>query len=98
MDFPLLLSLVERLDRAAFGENQVGIVIVNHFVNLPNIQMIGPQAPQRFFEHSHRKLFISLVRADLRHQENLVALPFQALAHPLFALAEVIIPNNCRKR
>ena len=91
--FPLLLSLQQRLSRAARGEDQVRISFVNHFVDLPDVQVIGLQSPQRFFQLLHGHIFAASVSADFGHDHGLVALPFQRGAQHFFAVTVVIVPG-----
>src|ERR1700722_12048103 len=88
----VFLGLNQRLRRAVRANKQIGIVFEGDAVDLPQIQMIGLESAQRFFEHPHRQRLIAPVRANLRHQENLVALSFEARAHPDFAFPAMIFP------
>jgi hypothetical protein len=47
----LLLGLRERFGRAVGAEDEVGIVVVDDFVDLPDVQIVGAEAAQRFVEH-----------------------------------------------
>ena len=69
------------------------IVVVHALVNLPEVEIIGAQASQRLLELAHRHLRVAPMRADLRHQEHLVAPVFNCAAHPLFAVAVVVFPR-----
>ena len=89
----LALRLLERLDRAAGREVQVGVVVVDDFVNLPEVEVVGLQSPQRLFELAQRRPSVAPVRADLRHQENFFAPPTERLAHQLLAVAFVVLPR-----
>ena len=55
--------------------------------------MVGLQALQRLVELPQADLLVAAVRADLGHQEDLVAPALEGLAHPLFALAVVVLPG-----
>ena len=61
-------------------------------MNLPQIQVIGLQPPQRLLQHLHREILIAAVGADLGHQEHAVAPALQRFAHPVFGLAAMIFP------
>jgi hypothetical protein len=62
-------------------------------VNLPEIQVVGAQAAQRFIELPHRDLRVASMRADLGHQENRTPAVGDGASHPSFALAVVILPG-----
>ena len=76
----------------------IGVVVVDHFMNLPKIKMVGLQTPQRLFELPHGHLLVAAVGADLRHQEHTVASPAQRLAHPLLAAMIVVLPGIVHER
>ena len=78
-------------------EVTLGIVVVDALVNLPEVEIIGPQPPQRLLELPHRDFRVAAVRADLRHQEDRVAAIVDRATHPLFALAFVIFPGVVEK-
>ena len=59
---------------AVGSEDHFGIVVVDDFVDLPEIEMIGLQPAQRFFQLLHGDVFAAAVGADLGHEERLVAL------------------------
>ena len=61
-------------------------------MNLPEIEMIGLQAAQRFLQHPHREVLVAAMRADLGHQETWSRRAFQAFAHPVFGFAAMIFP------
>ncbi len=96
-DFALLLGGEQGFGSAVRSEDQVGIVFVDHFVNLPEIEMIGLQAAKRFFQHAHGDFLIASVGADLGHHESLIPLSFQRFAEALFAEAVVIFPGVVEK-
>ena len=92
-DFALFLRFGEGFGGAAGGEDQFGIVVVDDFVDLPEIEMIGLQAAQGFFEHLHGDVFVAAVGADFGHEEGLVAFAFQGDAEFFFADAVVVFPG-----
>src|SRR5262245_50230888 len=96
-NFPLSPGLFERLDHSALCEMQLRIVVVNNFVNLPQVKVIGLQTPQRIFELAHRFMTITPVSANLGHQKDLVAPVPDSLAHQLFAASVVILPGVVQK-
>src|ERR1700722_8679210 len=61
-------------------------------MDLPEIEVVGLQASQRFFQHAHGDLFVAAVGADLGHDEGLIALALERLADALFAEAIVVLP------
>ncbi len=91
------LSLLERLERrvdgAVFGEDPVGIVVVDHFMKLPQVDMVGLEPAQAVFE-----VGLSLAggaAANLGHEEDLVAPASlgEGLAHSLLGDAVVVVPG-----
>jgi len=76
----------------------VGIILKNDAVNLPEIEVVGLQPPQRLLELPHRSPGIAAVRADLGHQEHAVATILDRLPHPHLALAVVILPRVVEER
>jgi len=50
-DLALLLRAIEGLEHATLGVRQLGIVVVDDAVDLPHVQVIGLQPPQRLLEH-----------------------------------------------
>ncbi len=93
-DFALLFRAVESLDHAACPVGKIGIVIVNHRVDLPKIQTIRSQPLQRLLEHLHGDGGVAAVRADLGHQKHFVAVAApQRLAHPFFGSVIVVLPG-----
>jgi hypothetical protein len=75
-----------------------GFVVEDHLVNLPEIETIRAQAPQRIFQLPHRDLAVASVRADLGHEEDAVAAIGDGHAHPLFAQAVVVVPGVVEER
>jgi hypothetical protein len=61
-------------------------------VDLPQIQVVGLEAIERFLEHPHGERFVAAVRADFGHQKNAIATAFERAAEPLFGLAAMIFP------
>jgi hypothetical protein len=47
------------------------IIIVNDLVHLPEIEVIGAEPLERFFELLHPHLFVTPMRADFCHEKNL---------------------------
>jgi hypothetical protein len=72
LTLPWAFCAFERFDHAASREMALRIVVVDAFVHLPEIEMIGPQAPHRFVKLAQRHRGVAPVRADLRHQEDRV--------------------------
>ena len=71
-DLAVSLGLIEGLQHAALGIRQVGVVVVDDSVDLPQVEVIGLQPPQRLLEHTEGQRSAPAVRADLGHQEDLV--------------------------
>src|ERR1700683_1248234 len=96
-DLAILLGFFERFGCAVGTNKQVGIVVESHAVNLPQIEVIGLQAAQGFFEHLKREAGIAAVRTSLGHQENFVAAAFQTDAHPYFGFSPAVFPAVIKK-
>lgn len=64
-DFALLLCLVQCFDDASFGEVQIRIVLINDLVNLPEVQMIRAQSPERVFPS-----FLARSNASIQHSSG----------------------------
>ena len=88
----LLLGLVERLQDAALGVGQLGIVVEGDAVDLPQVEMVGLQPAQRLLEHLQRQVRAAAVRADLGHQEDLVAPALEGPAQPVLGSAVLVLP------
>ena len=73
----LLLGLVERFEHAALGVGQFGVVVEADAVDLPQVEVVGLEPAQRLVEHLHGQVRAAAVRADLGHEEDLVAAPFR---------------------
>jgi len=80
-DLTLFPGAHQRLDHSVGCEVTFGIVVVDALVDLPQVQVVGLQAPQRLFELTHRFDPTAAVRADLGHEEHLVPTVRQGLAH-----------------
>ncbi len=90
---PLLLRLRQRFDRAVRSEVQIRIVVVDHFVDLPQVEVIGLQPAQRVVQLLERDLFAAAVRADFRHHERAIALSAQRASQALLAHPVVVLPR-----
>ena len=88
-----LLGFVQRLDHPALGEVPLRVVVVDALVDLPQVEVVGLQSLQRLVELPQGDLLVAAVGADLGHQEDLVAPTLEGLAHPLLALAVVVLPG-----
>jgi hypothetical protein len=53
-------------------------------MNLPQIEVVGLQAPQGFFQHLGGQGSVPAMRAHFRHQKHTIAAALQTLAHPVF--------------
>ncbi len=52
-DFSFFFCLVECFQDAAFGVGQLGVVVVDDAMDLPEVQVIGLIPPERVFKHLH---------------------------------------------
>ncbi|MGA2922087.1 MAG: hypothetical protein ABSE28_13325 [Candidatus Sulfotelmatobacter sp.] len=50
-NFPVFLSFFQSLGCTALADEEFGIVIKGHTVDLPQIKAVGLQSAQGFFEH-----------------------------------------------
>ena len=90
---PCLLGCSQRLQHAIRLVGLLRIVVVDHLVNLPNVQVIRLKPGKRLLQHLHRYVLLPAVRAHLGHHDRLVALSFERCAHPFLAHALVILPG-----
>jgi hypothetical protein len=67
-------------------------------VDLPEVEVVGLQAPERLLELADRGLAIAAVRADLGHQEDLVAAAAERFAHEGLAASLVVLPRVVHER
>src|SRR5438552_17808197 len=70
------------------------VVVVDAFVNLPEIEVVGPKTPQRFIQLTQRNVRVAAVRAHFGHQEHRVPAVRNGASHSPFALAVVIFPGD----
>src|ERR1700730_2309400 len=94
---PLFLSGQQRLGCSIRSKDQVRVVVIHNFMDLPQVQMIGLQAPQRLFQLIHGDVFTASVRAHLRHHKRLVAFTFQCHSQAFFAHAVMVFPAVIEK-
>jgi hypothetical protein len=66
-------------------------------VNLPQVEVIGLQTAQTFFEHLQCEAGIAAMGTSFGHQENFVAAAFQSDAHPDFGFSPAILPAVVKK-
>lgn len=71
----------------------IRIVVVGALVDLPEIETVRLQPAQGLVELPHGDLGVASMRADLRHQEHLVAASLERAPHPLLALVLVVLPR-----
>src|ERR1700722_9653101 len=91
-DLAIFLSLLQRFSGAVLADEEFRVVIERHAVDLPEIEMIGLQAAEGFFEHLESEAGVAAMGASFGHQENFVAAAFEAGTHPNFSLAAAIFP------
>jgi hypothetical protein len=53
-------------------------------MNLPQIEVIGLEAPQRFLQHLGGQGSVPAMRAHFRRQKNAITAALQTFAHPVF--------------
>lgn len=66
-------------------------------MDLPEVEIVGPQSAQGLLKLLHRHVLAPSVRADFGHQEDLMAPAFQRFAHPFFTAPVVILPGIVHK-
>src|SRR4029077_3270818 len=66
----LFLRLIQCFDHATLRKMQVRVILVDDFVNLPEVQMVGSQPLQRFLELLHGDLLVAPVCANFGHQKD----------------------------
>src|SRR4029077_9261729 len=90
-DLTLFFRLEDCLHTAPGAHDPRRISLPNHLMKLQQINMVGLEAAERFFE-LFGGCFLCLT-VDLGHEESLlpVAVP-QRLTHADFALATVVVP------
>jgi hypothetical protein len=96
--FALTLRLHERIDGPAAHEMTLRVVVVDALVDLPEIEVVGPEAPKRLFQLPHRLALVAAMGAELGHQEHLIAAIHQRRPHDLFRLSVVIFPRVVHER
>src|SRR5690606_58662 len=96
---PLLLRADHRLERAAGRQNALRVVIPDDLVDLPEVEIVGPEPLQALLELLHRVLGPAVVRTVLRHQECPlpVALLGERLAHATLGLPTAVLPGVVQK-
>src|SRR3954470_11960136 len=95
--FALLFRLLQSLGGAIRPHEQLGIVIECDAMNLPEIEMVGLQTPQRLLKHPHCEIFVASVRAYFGHQEDPFPLATQRRTHPVFGFSAMIFPAIIEK-
>ena len=93
----LPFGVEQGLSRPARRKVPIGIVEIDHFVNLPEIEIVCLQATERFVELLQRHPLIASVRTDLRHEKDLLPPALQGLPHQLFGASAVVLPGIVQK-
>ncbi len=91
-DLAVFLSLLQRFGGAVPTDEKFRVIIEGHAVDLPEIEMIGLQAAEGFFEHLEGEAGVAAVGAGLGHQKDFVAAALEAGAHPNFGFAPAVFP------
>ena len=92
-DLPLALRAIERLDDTAAREVLVRLRGVDALVDLPEIEVVRPQALQRLVQLAHRDRGVAPVRADLRHEKYTFATIADRATQSFLALPLVVLPR-----
>src|SRR5882724_8471996 len=77
----ILLCFDQRLRRSIWPNEELGVIVENHPVNLPQIKMVRLQTPKRLFEHLQSQTCVSPVRTRFCHQKYFVTASLQASSH-----------------
>ena len=91
--FALLFRLSKSFEDAIGRVDELGIVAVDHFVNLPNIEVVGLEAYKRLLEHSHGNILFAAMRADAAYKDDTVSLSFESYPKPFLAEPIEIFPG-----
>lgn len=91
-DLSLLLCLGEGFENTVVRVDQLGVIVEDDLVNLPDIEMIGLQPVERCLQHAHRS-FWTRVRGEGAHHDDVVSFAFEGDAELLFAEAFVKLPG-----
>ena len=94
----LLFRTIQCFKNAASSVGEFRIVIEGHPVNLPEIEMVGLQPSQGFFQHGHGQGCTAPMRADLGHQEDLVPTALETAPEPILCPAVPVLPTVVEKR
>ena len=92
-DLSLLLCPGKGFENTVVRVDQVGIIVVDDLVNLPDIEMIRLQTGKGCIEHAHRNVLTGAMRADGAHDDDVVSFAFEGDAKLLFAKAPVKLPG-----
>src|SRR6266436_906635 len=91
--FALPPGFEQGLRCSIWSEYQVRIVLVDHLMYLPHIEMIGLQASQRFFKLTHGDILVTPMRTDLRHHDGAVPLALECATDAFLAQALMVFPG-----
>ena len=70
----LLFRGEQRFGDPVWSKDQIWIVVINHLMNLPEVEMIGAQPAHRFLQLLHGHVFAAAMGADFGHHKSLIAL------------------------
>jgi|HubBroStandDraft_6_1064221.scaffolds.fasta_scaffold309830_2 hypothetical protein len=82
-DLALLLRFVQCFRGAVGADELLRVVLKAHPMDLPQIEMIGLQSPQRLLQHLHSQRCVPAVSAYLGHQKCVIAHTAQTLSQPV---------------
>jgi hypothetical protein len=60
----LLFCLGKGFENSIGRVNQLGVVVVDNLVNLPDIEMVGLEPHKRVLQHAHRDILFAAMRAE----------------------------------
>jgi hypothetical protein len=91
LGFARALGFDEGFHGSIFGENAIGIIKPDDFVNLQKVEMISLQALQRFFDLFGSRALGAAI--DFGHEKDLLSIAItQSFAHTFLAGSIVVIP------
>jgi hypothetical protein len=67
-------------------------------MNLPEIEVVGLQSPQRLLQHFGGEPRFATMRTHLCHQKDFVAPALEALPHPIFRFPTMVFPAVVEER
>ncbi len=93
----LLFGKGQRFEHATLGVGKSRIVVEDHAVDLPQVEVIRLQSAKRFLKHSHGKSRAAAMRTNLGHEKDVAAPALECPAKPILGPAVPILPTVVAK-